>query len=99
MLQSASMSALGHKRRFALQWAMSALPPKADICSALAHVGFGPIADIGSLDDYIDALQKSVRNTQVQRLCGLEIEGKLELRGLLYGQVFRLRLFRFVVVM
>jgi hypothetical protein len=21
---------------------MSALPPKADICSALAHVGFGP---------------------------------------------------------
>ena len=25
---------------------MSALPPKADICSALAHVCFGPIADI-----------------------------------------------------
>src|SRR5262245_8843851 len=25
---------------------MSALPPKADICSALAHVRFGPIADI-----------------------------------------------------
>src|SRR5262249_47289103 len=28
------------------QTAMSALPPKADMCSALAHVGFGPIADI-----------------------------------------------------
>jgi hypothetical protein len=25
---------------------MSALPPKADICSALAYVCFGPIADI-----------------------------------------------------
>jgi len=25
---------------------MSALPPKADMCSALGHVGFGPIADI-----------------------------------------------------
>jgi hypothetical protein len=26
--------------------AMSALPPKADICSAAAHVRFGPKADI-----------------------------------------------------
>ena len=26
--------------------AMSALPPKADMCGALAHVCFGPIADI-----------------------------------------------------
>src|SRR5262245_5775261 len=26
---------------------MSALPPKADMCSALAHVCFGPKADIG----------------------------------------------------
>jgi hypothetical protein len=26
--------------------AMSALPPKADMCSARAHVCFGPIADI-----------------------------------------------------
>jgi hypothetical protein len=25
---------------------MSALPPKADICSALAHVRFGPKADM-----------------------------------------------------
>ena len=28
--------------------AMSALPPKADICSAIAHVRYGPIADIPS---------------------------------------------------
>jgi hypothetical protein len=28
---------------------MSALPPKADMCSALAHARFGPIADIRQL--------------------------------------------------
>src|SRR5262245_25082810 len=40
------MSALGQKQTFAVQNAMSALPPKADSCTALAHVRFGPIADI-----------------------------------------------------
>ena len=40
------MSALGHKRTFALQQAMSALPPKADMCSATRNVRFVPIADI-----------------------------------------------------
>ena len=42
------MSALGHKQTFALQWAMSALPPKADMCGAARDVRFGPIADIGT---------------------------------------------------
>jgi len=42
------MSALGYKRTFALQQAMSALPPKADMCSALADVRFGPKAGIRS---------------------------------------------------
>jgi hypothetical protein len=41
------MSALGHKRTFALRKPMSALPPKADMCGALAHVRYGPKADIG----------------------------------------------------
>src|SRR4029453_6279749 len=41
-----SMSALGHKRTFALQWVMSALPPKGDMCGAAKDVRFGPIADI-----------------------------------------------------
>ena len=36
------MSALGQKRTFAPQNVMSALPPKADMCSALAHVRFVP---------------------------------------------------------
>jgi hypothetical protein len=40
------MSALGHKQTFAPQTVMSALNPKADMCSALAHVCFGPKADI-----------------------------------------------------
>ena len=40
------MSALGHKRTFAVQNAMSALPPKADMCSATRHVRFVPKADI-----------------------------------------------------
>ena len=42
------MSALGQKQTFAAQTVMSALPPKADMCSALADVRFVPIADIGS---------------------------------------------------
>ena len=33
------MSALGHKRTFAVQQGMSALPPKADIGSAMASNG------------------------------------------------------------
>src|SRR4029077_7634191 len=40
------MSALGQKRRFAVQKEMSAITPKANICSAQAHVRFVPIADI-----------------------------------------------------
>ena len=40
------MSALGQKQTFAVQNGMSALPPKADMCSATRHVRFVPIADI-----------------------------------------------------
>ena len=40
------MSALGHKRTFAVQKGMSALPPKADMCGAKSDVCFVPIADI-----------------------------------------------------
>jgi hypothetical protein len=44
--RSGPMSALGQKQIFAPQKAMSALPPKADMCGALAHVCLVPIADI-----------------------------------------------------
>jgi hypothetical protein len=33
-------------RTYAVQSDMSALPPKADMCSALTQVCFGPIADM-----------------------------------------------------
>jgi hypothetical protein len=41
-----SMSALGHKQTNCHVRVMSALLPKADMCSALADVCFGPIADM-----------------------------------------------------
>ena len=40
------MSALGQKQTCAVHQPMSALPPIADMCGALAHVCFVPIADI-----------------------------------------------------
>jgi len=43
---------------------MSALPPKADICGAQAHVRFGPIADIIEIVTapiYILAMSPSTR--------------------------------------
>jgi hypothetical protein len=35
------------------QTVMSALPPKADMCSALADVCFGPKADMAHLFNYL----------------------------------------------
>ena len=40
------MSASGQKQTCAVHKLMSALPPKADMCGATAHVCFVPIADI-----------------------------------------------------
>jgi hypothetical protein len=90
VVKACLMSALGQKRTFAVQKGMSALPPKADICSALAHVCFGPIADICSLDDDVHALQKPVWNTQAYGFRSLEVDGQLEFCRLFYRQVFRL---------
>jgi hypothetical protein len=42
------MSALDHKRTFAVQNVMSAFPQIADMCSATSDVRFVPIADIAS---------------------------------------------------
>jgi hypothetical protein len=44
------MSALGQKQTCAVQNAMSALPPIADMRSALVDVRFVPIADIARID-------------------------------------------------
>ena len=39
------MSALGQKRTFAVQKGMSALPPKADMCSAFIYVCYNTRLD------------------------------------------------------
>jgi hypothetical protein len=70
------MSALGQKQTFAPQKAMSALPPKADMCSATAHVCYGPIADIGhrhsiissALASKVGATARVIRSGQYQIL-------------------------------
>jgi hypothetical protein len=57
------LSALGQRWTFALQKVMSALPPKADMCSAAIDVCFGPIAGIGTLGNY--SMTASVRASSV----------------------------------
>src|SRR5262245_23388090 len=76
---------------------MSALLPKADMCSALAHVCFGPIADIGTtlarqlLDHLVGDLLQMYRYVEAQRLGGLHIDHQLKLRWLHDRQVGGLR--------
>jgi hypothetical protein len=61
------MSALGQKRTFAVQKGMSALPSKADMCTATRDVRFGPKADMMAPlhDDWLDwkVLQAKERQT------------------------------------
>ena len=46
---------------------MSALPPKADMCSALANVRYVPIADIALFDHLVGAGEQIVQNCKVER--------------------------------
>jgi hypothetical protein len=46
---SALKARIQQRKKFLGEIAMSALPPKADVCSAQAYVRFGPIADIARL--------------------------------------------------
>ena len=67
---------------------MSALLPKADMCSARGHVCFGPIADIALLFDHlVGAADHRLWDIQPERLCRLQIDGHLDFRDLLDGQV------------
>jgi hypothetical protein len=66
------MSALGQKQTYAPQKAMSALPPKADMCSALGHVCFGPKADIAADNGCVTKTIHSMTVSAISsRLCGI----------------------------
>jgi hypothetical protein len=66
------MSALGQKQTFALHQPMSALPPKADMCSALAYVCFGPKAHIPAAARQFSILNYSARlaSAVIERVSG-----------------------------
>src|SRR5262249_6141152 len=71
---------------------MSALPPKADMCSALAHVRFGPKADsctaANSLfDQFVRSPDERVGDVDAERLCGLEVYDQFDFGRLLDRQV------------
>ena len=81
------MSALGHKQTCAVQKAMSALPPKADMCSATRHVRFVPIADISALFDHlVGASEHAWRHGEAERLGGLRLITKSYLVGACTGR-------------
>src|SRR5262245_49479814 len=71
--------------------AMSALPPKADMCSAVVHVRFGPKADIANLFDHLVRTgDKRGRHGETKRLSSLEIDDQLQL-----GREFHRKITRF----
>src|SRR5215471_5251522 len=74
------MSASGQKQTYAVQKSMSALPPKTDMCSALAHVRFRPKADISNIlfDYFVGAGDQAWWHCDSQRLGGLHIDRHLE---------------------
>ncbi len=68
-----------HESAFAHK-VMSALPPKADMCSAIPRVCFGPEADItASFDHLIGKRQQIGGEFDPECLSGLEVDYILEL--------------------
>ena len=68
------MSALGQKQTCAAHQVMSALPPKADMCSAIRDVRFVPKADscaASTIDQLVGAFEHRRRDSQTERSSGL----------------------------
>ena len=83
-----TLSALGQKQTFALQKAITALPPKTDMCSATQHVRFVPEADIGAncvllFDDFVGAQRETRGDGIVDCLGSLQVNDELERTRLL----------------
>jgi hypothetical protein len=79
------MSALGQKQTFASQKAMSALPPKADMCGVASDVRFGPIEVMRALFDHlVGALLKLQGYIEAKRFGGLKVYHQFELGRLLH---------------
>jgi len=84
------MSVLGQKQTYAVQNAVSALAPKADICTATNDVRFGPEADIAAnsvcklFDHFVSAGEQRRRHGDAERLGRLEIDYQLVLAGRLH---------------
>ena len=72
------MSALGQKQTFAAQNGVSAIPPKADMCSATRHVRFVPIADISELNSGLPR-HAPLACLEAEGASGLEVDDQLEL--------------------
>ena len=88
------MSALGQKQTFAVQNGMSALPPIADICSALARCplcansGHMHRSKLHRYSITSSARASTVGGTgEAERLCSLEVEHRLVLGRRLHRQV------------
>jgi hypothetical protein len=82
------MSALGQKQTLTLQSGMSALLPKADMCSALANVRFGPIADLdGSIDYLVGKLLNQQGHVDAEGLRRFLVDKELKFRWLLDRQI------------
>jgi hypothetical protein len=66
---------------------MSALPPKADMCSAHRHVCFGPIADIALFNHLVGAGDQRGRYGEAEGLGGLQANYEIKFGGLHDRQV------------
>jgi CheY-like chemotaxis protein len=72
---------------------MSALHPKADMCSATRYVRLVPKADIPIFIRLarIGALLHAEWHVKTERLCGFEVDDQIELGWRLHGQIARFR--------